>query len=100
MPQPYVPANGVEVKCTNSQVLAWLPVSHPIKVYYYVKLDAIQSRKWTQVQTYGPIDGKQVAAYVICGGEYRWAVRAQDTNGNTSDWSSWSEFEVQGIELY
>ena len=30
----------------------------------------------------------------MCGGVYRWAVRAEDGAGNVSDWSSWSRFSV------
>ena len=95
VPAPFVPADGLVVKCTLKQVLAWLPVTDPSGVVYYVKLEQkMTATEWRSVRGWGPVNDKQVEAEVGCGGIYRWTVRAQDGAGNISAWSAWSNFSV------
>lgn len=95
VPSPAVPANGLVLTCRSKQVLAWLPVSDPSGVVYYVKLEYQKTAtEWQVVGGYGPLMDKQVEVKVDCGIIYRWAVRAQDGAGNTSDWSAWSGFSI------
>lgn len=96
VPAPAVPANGLKINCRTTQTLAWLPVQDSGGIAgYYVKLEVqIKANQWQAVRGWGPISDKQVTANVQCGGIYRWAVRAQDTAGNTSAWSSWSTFSI------
>ncbi len=95
VPSPAVPAHNLVLSCRASQVLAWVPVSDPSNVVYYVKLELeVRKDQWQTVRGWGPVSGKQVEANVQCGGIYRWAVRAQDGAGNSSDWSEWSHFSI------
>jgi hypothetical protein len=95
VPNPAVPANGLDLSCRSTQTLAWLPVTDPSGVSYYVKLEIeVKKDKWQSVGGYGPITGKQVDVNVQCGGIYRWNVRAQDGAGNYSEASPFSSFSV------
>ena len=95
VPSPAVPAHNLVLSCRASQVLAWLTVSDPSGVVYYVKLELeLRKGEWQTVRGWGPVSGKQIEASVQCGGIYRWAVRAQDGAGNSSDWSEWSRFSI------
>jgi hypothetical protein len=99
VPSPAVPANGLLLTCRSEQELVWVPVSHPISVEYYVKLEqrvggGEQKTSWQTVRGWGPVSGKQVTASVTCGTVYRWTVRARDSQGYESDWAPWSEFTV------
>ncbi len=95
VPEPFVPADGLEVSCRTTQVLNWLPVNDPSGVHYYVTLEyQVAADQWEEVDQWGPLDDKQVEADVDCGIYYRWAVRAQDGAGNTSEWSEWYHFSI------
>jgi hypothetical protein len=97
VPTPYVPADGLVINCPamGKQTLAWLPVDDPSGVVYYVKLERQKTAtEWDSVAGWGPVSDKQVEADVDCGGIYRWAVRAQDGEGNDSAWSEWFTFSV------
>ncbi len=98
-PAPAVPSNGLVLECGSQkkQVLAWLPVTDPSGVVYFVKLERqVKRGEWQSVRGWGPVNDKQVEAKDLlqCGLIYRWAVRAQDGAGNTGDWSGWSNFSV------
>ncbi len=96
VPSPAVPQDGLEISCKASQTLAWIPVSDPSGVVYYVKLERqVTPDNWQSVRGWGPVSGKQVEADVQCGGIYRWTVRARDGAGNYSDWFSWSHFSIK-----
>jgi hypothetical protein len=96
VPQPQVPANGLSIGCKASQTLAWLPVSDPSGIKGYdIKLFKNINGSWQSVQSWNGITTKQVSANVICGLEYRWAVRAVDNAGNISSWSSWVTFVIE-----
>jgi len=99
VPSPYVPADGLTVDCRSEQDLVWVPVSHPVSVSYYVKLERRTASTWTSVRTWGPVGPKQVTANVDCDNTYRWTVQAEDSQGYTSDWAPWSEFTVD-VGLY
>lgn len=98
VPTPYVPADGLVIDpcpASGKQVLAWLPVEDPSGVVYYVRLERqLTATTWEPVDAWGPVSGKQVKADVVCGGIYRWTVRAQDGVGLYSAWSAWSGFAV------
>jgi hypothetical protein len=98
VPTPYVPSDGLVIKpcpASGKQTLAWLPVTDPSNVFYYVKLESqVKVNEWQTVRGWGPELGKQVEADIQCGVIYRWAVRAQDGAGNLSDWSAWYTFSV------
>ena len=96
-PTPAVPADGLALTCRATQTLAWIPVTDPSGVVYYVKLERqITPSSWDPAGGWGPVGDKQVEVDVECGGVYRWAVRAEDGAGNSSVWSAWSGF---GIDL-
>jgi len=99
VPAPAVPANGLSIGCKANQNLVWVPVDDPSGIAgYYVKLELqVKKGEYQSVRGWGPVGGKQVEADVQCGVIYRWAVRAQDKAGNTSDWSGWSLFSVEGL---
>jgi len=95
VPEPFVPADELVIACSFTQMLAWLPVSDPSGVVYYVRLEQqVTTSSWNPVDEWGPLEGKQVEADVQCGLIYRWSVRAQDGAGNASAWSEWSAFSV------
>ncbi|MDJ0754453.1 MAG: Ig-like domain-containing protein [Ardenticatenaceae bacterium] len=97
VPTPMVPADELFLTCRTEQTLAWLPVAddQPGTVRYYVKLERqVMTNQWDPVDTWGPIVGKEISVPVQCGPFYRWAVRAVDEAGNSSDWSAWSRFSV------
>lgn len=96
VPTPQVPANGLVISCKTTQTLAWLPVTDPSGIAgYYVHLDRqVTANSWQAVRDWGPVVNKQVTANVQCGVKYRWAVRATDGAGNSSEWSSWFAFSI------
>lgn len=95
VPTPYVPADELVIECKSKQTLVWLPVEDPSGVVYYVKLERnTMGTTWETVRGWGPLTDKQVEADVLCGGIYRWAVRAEDGVGNISVWSAWYRFSI------
>ena len=95
VPEPFVPADELVIDYTSSQMLAWLPVSDPSFVVYYVRLESqVTTSSWDAVDEWGPLEAKQVEAEVQCGVIYRWSVRAQDGASNSSAWSEWFSFAV------
>jgi hypothetical protein len=99
VPSPTVPADDLVIDCPTDpekkQTLAWLPVTDPSGVTYYVKLESqVTATEWQVEGGYGPLTDKQVEVDVECGIIYRWAVRAQDGAGNWSDWSEWFQFSI------
>jgi hypothetical protein len=95
VPEPFVPADELEVSCRTTQVLSWLPVDDPSGVHYYVTLEyQVATDQWQEVDQWGPLNDKQIEVDVDCGIYYRWRVRAQDGVGNTSAWSEWYHFSV------
>jgi hypothetical protein len=98
VPVPSQPEDGTRISpCPPSgeQTLFWTPVSDPSGVVYYVKLELqITDEQWSPVAGFGPLSETEVTAEVMCGGIYRWAVRAEDGAGNLSNWSTWFRFSV------
>jgi len=97
VPQPAVPADGLELTCRANQDLVWMPVSDPSGLAgYFVRLERRPNKdaSWQAVGEWGPIVDKQHTVTVECGFYYRWSVRARDNAGNTSNWSPWSRFSV------
>ena len=79
----------------KKQTLEWKPVNDPSGVAYHVKLERqVTATEWNSVAGWGPLSDKQVEADVVCGGIYRWTVRAEDGVGNISAWSAYSTFSV------
>lgn len=96
-PEPSVPADQQVLSCKAAQNLVWMPVSDPSGVAgYYVRLErkTDPNAGWNPVNVWGLINDKQHTVNVTCGYYYRWSVQAQDSVGNTSNWSVWSEFAV------
>ncbi len=90
------PTGGAEVGC-GAVTLSWNPASDPSGINtYYVKVEKVtgtyKSGAWTTSDT----DLTIAAAWLECGQQYRWAVRAEDGVGNVGPWSSWGQF---GVEL-
>jgi hypothetical protein len=97
VPSPAVPADGLAVSCRSSQTLAWLPVQDTgsgIDGYFVTLQREITAGNWQNVNSWGPVSGKQVSATVDCGIKYRWRVRARDGAGNNSNWSAYSHFAI------
>lgn len=88
-PEPVVPADNLTLSCRDKQTLVWMPVSDPsgIAGYYVTLAWEVKAGQWEHIQTWGPIQDKQLEITVDCGIRYRWQVRAQDNAGNMSDWS-------------
>lgn len=95
-PTPAQPGDGETLSCSSTQTLAWSPVTDDSQpVQYYVKLEImVKKGQWQPAGGYGPITDTQVNVPVVCGGIYRWMVRAEDGAGNVSSWSSLSRFSV------
>jgi hypothetical protein len=90
------PTGGAEVGC-GAVTLSWNPASDPSGIdMYYIKVEKVtgtyKSGAWTTTET----DLTIAAAWLECGQQYRWAVRAEDGVGNVGPWSSWGQF---GVEL-
>jgi len=97
IPQPQVPANGLNISCKSSQTLAWLPVDDPSGISGY-KIEVQRhsgDNNWQNV-TGSPFGstGKSMELSVECGWNYRWRVMAIDGKGNQSGWSSWFQFAI------
>ncbi|MGB3903845.1 MAG: hypothetical protein WBB22_02895 [Anaerolineae bacterium] len=89
------PTGGAAVDC-GAVTLSWNPASDPSGIdMYYVKVEKVtgtyKSGAWTTTDTELTI----AAAWLECGQQYRWAVRAEDGAGNVGPWSSWSQFGVK-----
>ncbi len=96
VPEPMVPADGLEIDCSASQNLVWLPVNDPSGIEgYYLRLEKeVSAGSWQSAGSWGPVVGKQHPVKVDCGLRYRWSVRAEDGAGNFSPWSGYSFFSV------
>lgn len=95
VPQPQVPANGLQIACKAQQTLAWLPVSDPSGLRGYDLELQRNAGTWQAFRNWTSLGDKQVSADIQCGLEFRWRVRAVDSLGNASAWSGWSTFAVQ-----
>lgn len=97
VPVPAVPANGLSLSCRAEQNLAWLPVQDESGIAGYdLKLEKeLSPGNWSGVNQWSNLQGKQRAVPVDCGLRYRWAVRAEDGEGNLSPWSAYSSFSVE-----
>jgi Bacterial Ig domain len=98
VPEPAVPANGLNIACKASQTLAWLPVNDPSKISEYrVQVQRHSGDGNWRAASGSPftgISGKQMNVSVECGWYYRWRVEAVDGVGNESGFSDWSEFTI------
>jgi hypothetical protein len=95
-PTPAVPANGLELSCRSDQNLVWLPSTDSSGIAHYeLRLERRAGGSWVPVNTWNNIHDKQRTVPVECGLDYRWSVRAVDSAGNFSAWSSWSTFGIQ-----
>jgi hypothetical protein len=93
-PGGMTPTGGEKQGC-GTVSLRWNPVSDPSGINtYYVKVEkasgTYKSGAWTTTETELTIP----AAWLECGHQYRWAVRAEDGVGNVGPWSAWAEFAV------
>lgn len=87
------PTGNAEQACGDVK-LDWNAVSDPSGINtYYVKVEKVTDTKsggWTTTET----DLTIAAAWLECGQQYRWAVRAEDGAGNVGPWSTWGTFTV------
>lgn len=95
VPSPMVPANGLHAACKANQTLAWLPVSDDSGIHGY---DVVVQRNvggtWKSYKSFTNVIDKQISIPVECGYEFRWKVRATDTENNKSAWSDWFSFTI------
>ncbi len=93
-PSPLKPQGSLS--CVKDVMLRWSAVSDKSGIAgYYVKLEReIKKNQWQTVRGWWPVTGEALKVDVDCGIHYRWAVRAQDSAGNTGNWSAWSEFSI------
>jgi hypothetical protein len=86
---------GGEVQGCGAVTLRWNPVSDPSGIEtYYVKVEKVSGTYESGAWTTGDTELTIPAAWLECGHEYRWAVRAEDGVGNVGPWSAWAEFSV------
>ena len=98
IPQPQVPSNGLAIACKASQNLAWLPVDDPSGISgYKIEVQRQSGDNNWQAVTGSPFGSteKSMSLSVECGWYYRWRVKAIDSKGNQSNWSSWFQFSIQ-----
>lgn len=96
-PTLVVPADGLALTCRNTQTLAWLPVEDESGIAGYdIRLELqVTTNQWNLVREWGPVADKQTEAQnLLCGGIYRWTVRARDGAGNIGDWADWFHFTI------
>jgi hypothetical protein len=75
--------------------LRWQAATDPSGIEgYYVKVEKVtgtfKSGAWTTTDTELTI----AVAWLACGYDYQWAVRAEDGAGNLGPWSTWGTFTV------
>jgi hypothetical protein len=88
------PGGGEEQGC-GAVTLRWNPVSDPSGIKtYYVKVEKVSGTYESGAWTTGDTELTIPAAWLECGHQYRWAVRAEDGVGNAGPWSAWAEFSV------
>ena len=94
-PAPQSPGDGAAVACSTSVTLTWSPSSDASGIAtYYIKLEKqVSPGNWQSAGGYTS-SSTSVSVPVNCGIIYRWAVRAEDSAGNFSGWSSFSQFGV------
>jgi len=95
VPIPQSPGDGSKVACAASISLAWSASSNDNGIaVYYIKLEKqLSQNNWQSTGGFTSTATK-LNVPVDCGLLYRWAVRAEDTHGNLSDWSGFSQFGV------
>jgi hypothetical protein len=100
VPSPIEPDGDAELDCSGSQevTLRWTSVQDDRggTVVYFVKVEnQVTVDTWQTAGGWGPLTDNEVEVTTLdCGGIYRWTVRAQDSAGNPSNWSSWANFSI------
>jgi RNA polymerase sigma-70 factor (ECF subfamily) len=90
------PVDRVPLSCRSTVTLRWAQVSDPSGVGgYYVWLEEEVMGRAAESWQWGPLAGTERIAQVQCGVGYRWAVRAEDAEGNLGPWSEFERFSVQ-----
>jgi hypothetical protein len=95
VPSPAYPTGGQAIACMSQVFLAWNPVSDESGIAgHQVQMEQGPSYSPVPGSPWNTGDGNKHQVDIECGGYYRWRVRAQDGEGNWSDFSSWTYFEV------
>jgi hypothetical protein len=88
------PIGNATLGCADVK-LRWQAATDPSGIKrYYVKVEKVtgsfKSGAWTTTDTELTIP----VAWLACGYDYQWAVRAEDGAGNVGPWSAWGTFGV------
>jgi hypothetical protein len=93
-PNTLKPKSGEMVDCLATTALGWSSVDDPSGIAGYT-IQVERGLTWT------PAPGSPFTTTItildfeaLCGGFYRWRVRAVDGAGIPGEWSPWSEFSV------
>jgi hypothetical protein len=95
VPSPAYPIGGQSIACMSQVNLAWHPVSDDSGIAgHQVQMESGPAYSNVPGSPWNTGDGNKHQVDIQCGGFYRWRVRAQDGEGNWSNFSSWAYFEV------
>ena len=77
--------------CWSTQELSWEEVKDPsgVKVYYVQVAHEETKGQFEEAVEFGPIHETQYKLHIDCGRLFRWAVRVENDEGISSEWSSW-----------
>lgn len=93
-PTPVQVSPSGSFSCTSSVDLTWQAVSHPVSIAYYEwVIEWYNGYQW-DLQDTGQTNGTSQNVVVGCGVNYRWHVRAVDSNGAASPYSGDMEFSI------
>jgi hypothetical protein len=93
-PTPVQVSPSGSFSCTSSVDLIWQAVSHPVSIAYYEwVIEWYTGYQWA-LQDTGQTSGTSQNAVIGCGINYRWHVRAVDSNGAASPYSGDMEFNI------
>jgi hypothetical protein len=93
-PTPVQVSPSGTFSCTSSVDLAWQAVSHPVSIAYYEwVIEWFNGYQW-DLQDTGQTSGTSQNVVIGCGTNYRWHVRAVDSNGAASPYSGDMEFSI------
>jgi len=91
IPLAPVPIKNESNGCWSTKELSWEEVKDPsgVKAYYVQVAHEETKSQFEEAVEFGPIHETQYKLHIDCGRVFRWAVRVENDEGISSEWSNW-----------
>jgi hypothetical protein len=91
IPPAPVPIENESNGCWSTKELSWEEVKDPsgVKAYYVQVAHEETKGQFEEAVEFGPFHETQYKLHIDCGRVFRWAVRVENDEGISSEWSNW-----------